>query len=311
MTSPSKTIRVVERDIELLSVVGRFRFMSAQHLGALLFPSEKAAGERCRALLGAKLLVEVFVPVRPYSRSSRTVYALSARGARLVADERAERHHHLSESERRSGLFLDHTLARNTLYVVLELLHRAGTLQLLSWRHAPDEVGMSAKIIEDGLARRIPLVPDAVVVVRADGRDELLVVEIDMGTVAPVRMARKYAAYWKAWRLGTLARLAPAPVRVLTLTTTPSRLARLRLASRAAAEGDRTTRLFWFALLDGLDLAHPDQVLTAICSTSDTNDKHLLPIFTSSTSVCPPGHGVPAPLGSNDDPSSAAVVATA
>lgn len=276
-------LHLTERDLDVLSALGSYRFLSVPQLKALSFPSNGAAEERMRALLHAGLVIRVFMPVRPYDRKAHTVYAISASGARTLAEMRGGlRPRHLTETERRSGLFLDHTLRRNDVRICLELLNRTTPgFQLLVWRQAPEEIRGSAVVRIRSRHERVPIVPDGFFAVSWNGTVNAFALEIDMATVRLERMAVRYKAYHKWWREGgARARYGPAPLRVLTMTTTPSRLTSLRNVASAVVENGRFgSRLFWFSLLGIADLDQPEKLLGAAWTTATPEATDEKPLF--------------------------------
>lgn len=270
------------RDLDVLATLGAFRFASTPQVGALHFAADDAvAAKRLRQLHDDGLVTRVFMPVRPYDRRSHTVWALAGRGARVLGAERPEAERRtVPESERRSGLFLDHTLRRNDLRVCLALLERdaARGIRVAAWKQAPDDVRISAPSARGHPALRV--VPDAFVVLERGGAAHGFDVEVDMGTVAPKRMAQRYGAYWRSRRMLALSRVGVTSSRVLTLTTTKSRLDRLRAAASAAVPRGTRTRLFWFSLLgDSANLASPAGFLAPGWSTSDPKDEAPQSLF--------------------------------
>lgn len=276
-------VHLTERDLDTLAALGSYRFLSVPQLKALFFPSNGAAEERMRALLHAGLVTRVFMPVRPYDRKAHTIYAISASGARTLAEMKGGmRPKHLTEHERRSGLFLDHTLRRNDVRICLELLNRSTPgFQLLLWRQSPEEIRGSTVIRIRSRHERIPIVPDGFFAVSWKGVVNAFALEVDMATVRLERMAIRYKAYHKWWREGgTRARYGSAPLRILTMTTTRSRLTALRkVASTVVENGRFGSRLFWFSLLSISDLDKPEKLLGASWSTATpdaTEEKPLL-----------------------------------
>lgn len=274
------TLLTTERDLDVLSTLGACRFATTPQLATLWFPTEEAASARLRRLHASSLVTKVFMPVRPYDRRSCTVWALSRKGSRALEQTRPEAERRtVSESERRSGLFLDHTLRRNDLRLALTTLDRdlARDVGLLCWKQVPEEVEFRAPS-EGWNASRVRVVPDASVTLQHGGQAHAFDVEIDMGTVAPKRMADRYAAYWRSRRTRALAFGGCASHRVLTLTTTKPRLDRLRAAARAALPG-ATSRLFWFALLaEAADIKEPAKLLGPVWHTSAVDDDQQ-PLF--------------------------------
>lgn len=268
------TLRLTERDHEVLDALGEHRFLSAPQLAALFFPSVSAVTSRMRQLVKAKVAQAVFLPVRPFDRMSTTIWALTPPGARLVrAAREGAKPSFLATRDGRSALFLDHTLRRNDLRVALTVLdrHRA-RFDLLRWRQAPDEVRGIARVRASGSARHVAMVPDGFFALRYQGEEQAFVVEIDMGTVSVRSMAIRYRAYWKWWKTGGMRRrFGDLPIRVLTLATTPARIERLRQVARLAPEGGKPgTGLFWFAPLDAADLQNPERLLDPVWTVART-----------------------------------------
>lgn len=270
---PKQSLRLTERDHNLLDVLADYRFLSPAQASALMFRSPAAASDRLRKLVQANLLTSVFMPVRPTDRSHISVYALAAQGARLIAPRYGGvRPRHLTAREARSGLFLEHTLKRNDLRIAFERLTLADRrFSLLSWAQVPDQVRAAAMVTLGGRREfRIPMVPDGVATVRMNGACEVFAVEIDCGTVPVQRMWRRYRGYWKWWRTGgTAKRYGPVPYRVLTLAPDAKRLDALRKAAAQAPErGQQGSQLFWFALLSVCDLASPEGLLGPVWTTA-------------------------------------------
>lgn len=267
-SSTAYAVYITERDLQVLQALAEYRFLSIPQLSALYFPTKGATEARLRRLSGAKLVVKVFMPARPYDRRTVTIYALGAPGARLLLPHtEGVRPRHLSPHEQRSGLFLDHTLRRNDLRICLELLsRRPGILRLVLWQQLAPEVKARAEVLTRGRQHeRVTVIPDGCFLLWVNGQLHAFAVEIDMGTVSLKRMAVRYQAYFAWWRAGEAARRYPhASFRVLTLTTTPRRLEALRKAATAApCAGQRGSGLFWFALLAVADIEEPTRLLDA------------------------------------------------
>jgi hypothetical protein len=97
---------------------------------------------------------------------------------------------------------------------------------------------------------RIVLQPDALIVTVGQRGNEALLLEIDRGTTAPVRMQTRYRGML-AWQRegGPVRTFGTKSLRVVTLVPTTARLERLRQAA-LQANGGRRTGFLLFGLLD-------------------------------------------------------------
>lgn len=283
MPSKKTTLRITERDLHLLSDLGDYRFLSADQISALHFPSEGTARSRLQALHGAGLCARVFMPARPYDRKVTTIYALARRGARLLpARDTGPPPRALTDRDRRSALFLDHTLRRNDVRICLELLHRDQPgFALLSWKQRVDEVALSARLpMPSGEYRKIPVVPDGFFAARVNGTIHGFCLEVDMGTVSRTRMADRYRAYHALWRDGALARrFGSVPLRVLTMTTTLARQEALRRLAATSSPTRRASGLFWFAQLARADIHAPASLIDDAWTASFPAEATTRPLF--------------------------------
>lgn len=281
----SVSLRLNERDLDLLDALADYRFLTALQAATVMFRTPGSITARLRSLVAAGLVVPVFMPVRPTDRSHVTVYALGAKGGRLIAPRHGGiRPRHLTAREARSGLFLEHTLKRNDFRLALERLsERDPRFSLLSWSQVPDQVRASAMITLGGRREfRVPMVPDGVAVVRMNGSCEVLAIEIDCGTVPVERMWRRYRGYWKWWRMGgPTKRYGAVPYRVLTLAPDVRRLAALqKAAARAPEKGHRGSKLFWFAPLAVASIDSPHALLDTVWTAATLPETPARALFT-------------------------------
>ncbi len=247
-----------------MDAMSSYRFMSIPQAATLFFPSRAAAEARLRALVRARLVYRIFMPVRPADATKVTVFGLARRGAEhLRPYHNGERPTHLLGRELKSGLHLEHTLNRNDLRLTLERLGQLHPkVTVLDWIQDPTKIHGEAFVKRGRALRRIPCVPDGVAILRLGSDCQVIAVEVDRGTVPVRRMHLRYQAYWKRWRDGSISnRYGHVPFRVLTLTTTKARLEALRKAALRAPDSKQGTRLFWFGLLDQIDIDQPERLL--------------------------------------------------
>jgi hypothetical protein len=265
-------LRLTERDIQILQALGSYRFLSVPQLQALFFPSASSSERRMRELTEAGYVTRVFMPARPYDRQVHTIFALSPFGGRFLKDADGELDlQTVSESDKRTALFLDHTLRRNDVRVCLELLAREDPrIQLLTWKQRVEDVKTVVRICTGRSVERVPLIPDGVFVLLVEGHTHGFAVEVDMGSVQLTRMERRYRGYWR-WQKdhGPERRFGVDSFRVLTLTTTDRRLEALRKAAMKAPERRGSdSGLFWFARLVTADIEEPLTLLSPVWTTA-------------------------------------------
>lgn len=270
-TTPS-SIRITDRDLAVLDALGDYRFLSIPQLAILFFPSKGTAETRLRQLYQHHLAVRVYLPARPYSRTTSTIYGLGAKGAGLLIPlHDGVRPPCLSARDQRSGLFLDHTLRRNDLRIALQRLHSGHPdFELVSWHQAKEDVRARAEIEVGRKTEMVTLIPDGVFGLLRHGILHTCAVEIDLGTVRLEEMRKRYRAYWSFWKYGgALRTYGRCSFRVLTLATTPRRIEALRQAAASIPEARGTgSGLFWFASLDVADPKNPDRLLEPVWSTA-------------------------------------------
>lgn len=288
LTTTIRPVLVTERDLDVLDALAAYRFLSIPQLAVLFFPSRGAAEARLRRLHEASLVVRVFMPARPYDRRVHTIYALGGKGAQLLAPRHdGARPRHLTAREQRSALFLDHTLRRNDLRICLSKLSGlSGTNQgptLINWWQTREDVRFSTRVRMTAVrSQRVTVIPDGSMVL-SHGRDlSSYAVEIDMATVRLQSMALKYRTYWTWWKeRNAHRRFHCTNFRVLTLTTTESRLAALkRVAQKAPLDSRAGSGLFWFALLAHADIEEPQKILAPVWTVARTRGpKDPLPLL--------------------------------
>ncbi len=196
---------------------------------------------------------------------------------------------------RRSTFMLKHDLNRTELALVLEQLHTLGHLRLLRWETTRARLADVAHPHVAGALERIPLTADGLAVLEVAGETLGLLLEQDEGTVALARMRRKYQGYDLWWRdNGPMRRFGLRNFRVLTVTRTPVRLARLR-AEAMQATGNRGSRFLWFALQAHVTVMAPERLLAAVWQFADHTGAHR-PLFDALAVATGPPSGRPGPI---------------
>lgn len=252
--------------LDVLQSLAVHHFLTPVQLTALLELSADETGPMLDGLAARRLITRFDATGTVGMPTGSRVVALTRRGAAVLGAATGERVR--APSPHKSLFMLGHDLARNDLAVVLAMLSRRGAITLLRWETARTKLADAAWLRTGGRALRVPLVPDALAVVREGGNLSALIVEIDRGTVSLERMATKFAGYHAWWRMdGPLRRFGISAVRILTLAPNVTRSLRLRQAAQQAT-GAKAGGLFWFGTQDCVDLTDPSRLLTATWSTA-------------------------------------------
>ncbi len=243
---------VVERDIQLIRAILKYRFLNTRHVW-WLFPeaSQKNMTIRLRYLFHHGYLDRVILPVS--SSRDGMIYAMTEKGAALLAE-----HEGIDRSEVKWNRYLNvvqpthiqHLLAINDVLIslrhTLELAKAEGTLSdYRVYRGDPKKHRLTVQVRDlDGHRSNASVIPDAILVLQPpQGEHGVFFIEVDRATMSTGRWQEKVVVYreysqsaqlqqtWKAnWAI------------VLTVTTSERRLA--SIAEKTVALGGR--RGFWF-----------------------------------------------------------------
>jgi hypothetical protein len=240
--------------VRLLALLAAFRFLTAPDLALVgLDDGEVEAAEAVRSILRFQL------QRRMTDRASTQVLALSRAGARELARvmevDPATVPHSTRSNSSRSVMFLDHTLARNSLALSLAGMkgEADGRPVLLSWEHDRDRLADSVTMMANtSQLGRQPLEADGFAVCRGPRGIEGLLIEIDRGTEPTGYLGRKYAGYLQWWRSGRhMKRFDVNTIRILTVAPNEKRTIRLRDACLESTQG-KAGGLFWFGAEDAI-----------------------------------------------------------
>lgn len=283
--SYSKPIRLTQRDLEILRTVGDYRLLTASQLQKLFFGSINSARKRLFELWQHKLLDRRFQPVMPGEGSSQIIYTLSQRGTRhLIAREHGqdEAPPYVPFTSHGSSLFIEHTLRRNDFRLCLTLACRnRQDVKLLFWRQ---DLGIKETVtFIDGESnrrfRRVSVLADGFFGLEHQGRKFYYFVEIDRATVGLARMRSRYKGYYSLWlQKKHLKRFGIPSFRVLTVTTTESRMGSLRKASQVTRFKSNSCGIFLHTTFDKYDLDTPEQILSDMwkCAALQIPHRHSL-----------------------------------
>ena len=256
-------MQLTARDTRIVRAVYEMRFLTRDQIQILEFaPSTASYCKRRLALLFHHGYLErKFIPAVGSFGSTRAIYCLAPKGARLVAHELGVELQHLDWRTRdlnRELYYLQHTLAINDF--------RIATTQATARLHLSidwtDERTLRRREMKDYLTdpkvqgQRLVVVPDGYFRLTNDRFSAAFALEMDRATVEEKPFKTKIRAYGEWKRSGSYGRrYGSESLRVLFVIAStkrdPRRLARIK--HWCEAEGGRS--LFWFCPLDAVTAA--------------------------------------------------------
>lgn len=258
---------LTNRDKEIIRQVYLYRLMTREQIEQLLFSPEKGqdhptkttkARQRLRLLYQHGYLERIPAPIGPGLWAWRPVYRLAEKGAALIAGELGtsstklpywgkgfDKDHRPTEV---SLLFLEHTLKINDIRITITQAAQVQGYRLEKWL---DDTILKSQEMKDyvsvttrqGRSLKVAVVPDAYFVLNLGDRRAHFFLELDRATMSSKRWRTRVLAYKTYAESGKYQqRYQTTSLRILTVTTTPTRLANLKKTTEQAGGG----RLFWF-----------------------------------------------------------------
>jgi hypothetical protein len=255
-----RRFRLTDRDIAILRVVGRYRYLRTGQIKRLLFPentTKQSVLRRLRCL--ADPAWDYLRKIQPYVQAGRaapeTAYFLGRAGAELL-EARGEPAPAYARGNpgRVRHLFLEHALELSEFRVNLELALR-GTPSVALQRFTADfelkeqsAKGMGLKgyklyhtVVDAPSRRSFEVYPDALIILRGTGEyasvQRLYFLEIDRGTERLEQVRQKILGYHCFREQGVFrkyGRFHQDRFRVLLQTSSPKRAANLRALLRGS-----------------------------------------------------------------------------
>jgi len=205
----SSSIRIRERDIEILEALYSYRLLTTSQLASLFFRTKKRAERRLRKLFDAELIERVFRPV--VVGSAEILYVLDKGGMNLLAHARGIDRGAIQATRARAKklkpLFLDHFIEVNQFRLSVTLSAPRHRCEMLFWKYDHElqnkndkGVLISDRVVDpENPTQRIPITPDGFFGLETPKGKAYFFVEVDRATMDNPRFKRKmrgYARYW-------------------------------------------------------------------------------------------------------------------
>jgi hypothetical protein len=251
-------IRLTERDLHIIRSVYEYRMLTTQHLQTLFFSSLHQAYARLAALYHHGFLDRQFLGVHADKMNTPLLYVLDRRGAELLQANLGVEVTWSKDLKQVTALFLEHTLAINTVRVAIAKACALQGWQLLTWQGENDLKAAYERVTirtGGGRMREISLIPDSYFVLETPRGKAHFFLELDRGTMTTTRFKSKIEAYQVYYQSGAYQRrYETRSLRVLTVTLSEIRAENLRQVSEEAGGKQR----YWFTVLEKIQ---PQSVL--------------------------------------------------
>jgi hypothetical protein len=270
-------LRLSATDLEILRLVHDYRYVTTDHVLALLDGNKRHLAERLQGLFHHQYLQRLLPPRRmrvadePQGGSDKFAYVLEQRGAETLSESEDIPLADLAWDPKyadRTEWHLEHRLMIATFRATVELALRSRSdLQFVEWRDEPDIRDEVFVRRADGKVEQHKVAPDGYFCARQSGRLIHFFLEADRGTKEHTGLLKKFTALW--WYSGPNSPFFqkyadPKDVRFLFVSRTPKRLAAMRRTLSGVDERQRGLRRFWFCLTNEYELQTPETILDAI-----------------------------------------------
>jgi hypothetical protein len=288
----SQDYRLMERDVQVILDVYKYRYLSVSQITSLHFPSVQMARRRLRLLTADGYLAGFTAP-----GITERMYYLDRRGAEAVTSYLRAPIGGLkwSRSARapKDYYFLKHFLQNNDFRIILTKACSAPNSEIDLLGYIPEYYsektgkGGVVKYIKDFVcdirnpARLIHHTPDSVFALERDGKSALFFLEIDRGTEVLtnpdkgfLKCLQFYLNYWvdgKYQRYAEDFKCEPFKAfRTLIVTTSQTRANNMRQAARDVyVDPPQVKRFIWLTSDDMLD---QDAIFQPVWQSADITD---------------------------------------
>lgn len=254
--------------------------MTPRQIRLVLGASEDETEKFITEMLFLDLIGKVELPFEIPLQGSGVVLSLTRKGAEMLALKEGRPlqgiKYYTPSGRKKSLLFLEHTIFVTELALVVERLKRQG-VRITQFEKEPERLLMSVYVKGNRVESiRFPLIPDALLRVEHEGKEHVLLVEVDRGTVNLGRMELRFRAYGAFWQNRFAEKiLGSRNLRVVTIAPTKKRLENLLARVRGIEAGKG---IFWFARQEDILLEKPENFLDAIWRTTRGDNIKLFSI---------------------------------
>ena len=293
--APTHSLRLQERDKEIIHQVYRYRFLNSRQIDSLVEGSSQRILRRLGGLFHEDYLSRPIEQIRPYKTGSEPmIYGIGNKGIEILKNEFAIPKNKIDWTRKNRGvrqIYLDHQMMISNFMVCLELACKnRNDVEFLSREKVGED--LSGKLMNGSTAKwkvevqrkgkgsgkvGLSVIPDKVFGLyfpnKPPGkRRALFFLEADRSTMPVVRsnlyrssFYKKLVGYWESYRQDLFKEyFGLKGARVLTVTKSQQRIDNMIEANKKMDERGRGLRMFLFATQDEITSEDPDRILKGI-----------------------------------------------
>ncbi|MFH1565152.1 MAG: replication-relaxation family protein [bacterium] len=288
------SMRLQDRDLEILRLVADYGVLSSAHIYALLGTSTSGATRRVQERLSRlfhngylhrppqQITLNVYQQVfnsqyGALNSGSHLIYTITQQGADMAFLDDPERRQQISwqtQAYKRQFLNLWHALMVAEFHATIAQVDYEKTkTQLRSWKQGEDINQHPPQVKIKGKKGSIKkaIKPDAYFILKKGEYVQHFFLEADRSTMTIARFVEKIKAYWKLWQEKKHAEHfgigESVGFRVLTTTISEARAENLRRAVKEADNGKIGNNMFYFTCAKNIDFTNPESILKPIWRT--------------------------------------------
>lgn len=289
----AKKFEILSRDIEILKHVNRHRFLTSQHITALVDGSKQNVLRRLNLLYHGEYLDRPREQIKPVFYGNRPmVYALGNKGADYLAglyNEPRLKIDWTTKNKQATHAFLEHALMVANFMVCLELAcSKIGGVRLVTTKEIYDkmpikggkkaspfawDVNVKREISGRIKDVKIGILPDKVFGLHfeADRRASYFFLEADRSTMPIMRAGfqkssylKKLVGYWQSHQAGVIKNMFGFNARVLTLALSKERINNMIIANKEVDDRKVGTKMFYFCEGTDVKVSDPEKLFQKI-----------------------------------------------
>ena len=300
--SASVNIRLTQRDIKIIHLVWKYRFINSEHIISLIDGGEQGINRRLKNLFHAGYLDRPKAQVLKFGKRPM-VYALGNKGADILAEELDMPRQAVDWTNKNrevKGIFLDHTLMITNFLVMVqaackniqgvefidleEIINNRPILpkskdKELSWQVQLNKIQIGKNYTEFKKNIVFSIFPDGAFGLRFPGAKKNLqeiyfFIEADRSSM-PISIPRnnifrssffkKITGYWNSWKQELfLKNFGFKNPRLLTITISKQRIESMIKSNKALDPRGQGLRMFLFAPEQAFNLKNPAKIFEKI-----------------------------------------------